>query len=159
MNTITQTSTTSSIGFKVEADKNAPVHCLISIAISASPEKVWSVLTRIEKWPQWYSAIALAKCNGAVQPDTTFTWKISGASINSVFHTVNQHELLGWQGKSMGATAIHNWKIVAQGNETVVYMEESMDSFLVKLLKKMMNRNVLKAGESWLQALKAECEK
>lgn len=38
-------------------------------------------------------------------------------------------------------------------------MEESMDGFLVKLLKKMMNRNVRNGGESWLLALKAECEK
>lgn len=159
MNTITRNNTINSNAFQVEADRKAPVHCLISISIAASPEKVWQALTRIETWPQWFGAISFVQCSGAVQPGTGFKWKISGASINSVFHTVKQNELVGWQGKSMGATAIHNWKIESSANGSVVYMEESMDGFLVKLLRKMMNRNVKTGGENWLQALKAECEK
>lgn len=159
MNTITRNNTIHSNGFQLGADRNAPVHCLLSVTIAAPPERVWNVLTRIDAWPQWFGAISDVQCNGAVQPGTAFKWKVSGAAISSVFHTVKQHERLGWQGKSMGATAIHNWKIEPLGKDSVVYMEESMDGFLVKLLRKMMNRNVKTGGENWLQALKAECEK
>lgn len=159
MNTTTPTNATGKPAFQVDADKNAPVYCLLSVTIAAPPERVWNVLTRTEAWPQWFGAISFVQCNGAVQPGTAFRWKVSGAAINSVFHTVKPYELLGWAGKSMGATAIHNWKIEPSGKGSVVFMEESMDGFLVKLLKKMMNRNVKTGGENWLQALKAECEK
>ena len=140
-------------------NENAPVKIRQIIQVKATPEKVWSVLTNIDGWPGWNPDIPNAKLNGQLIPGTTFDWKSGGTKIHSKLHTVQPFEKFGWTGKAMGSLAIHNWTLTKNGNETEVLVEESMDGFLVKLLKGMMQKTLDKSSASWLQHLKTESEK
>lgn len=137
---------------------NAPATCTNSITINAPAEKVWAVLTDINNWPAWQQEISKAVISGPVAAGTTFTWKTGGAGITSTIHTVQPYSQFGWQGKTMGAIAIHNWTLVATGQTTKVLVEESMEGWLVVLMKKAFAKNLAKGMQFWLDALKAASE-
>jgi uncharacterized protein YndB with AHSA1/START domain len=138
---------------------NAPVKCTKSITIDASGEKVWKVITNINDWSIWQSEISKPKLNGELKSGTTFDWKTGGAKIHSTLHTVQPNNKLGWTGKTFGMFAIHNWTFTEDNGQTKVIVEESMEGFLAKLLKRSFNKNLEKGMQNWLILLKQECEK
>lgn len=156
------TSHTVSTGSLVQnksINPHAPVKCSKTITIKASAEKVWAVMTNIDHWATWQTDITHPKLNGDLKPETTFDWKTGGAKIHSTLHTVQPFKNLGWTGKTWGIFAIHNWTIIERKDETHVSVDESMEGFLAKLLKKSFNKNLEKGMQNWLDLLKQECEK
>lgn len=140
-------------------NQNAPVISRKSIIINADSKKVWTVLTDIDKWSSWNTDISNSKLNGTLKAETTFDWKTGGAKIHSILHTVKPYEKLGWTGKALGTFAIHNWSLTETDGQTTVYVEESMQGFLVKLFKKTFNKTLKNGMQKWLDLLKQECEK
>jgi len=136
----------------------APVKCSKGITIRASHERVWTVLTDIDKWASWNTEVSNVKLNGEPKPQTTFDWKTGGTKIHSTLHTVEPFTNFGWSGKALGTLATHNWTLTETNGQTTVFVEESMRGFLVSLLKGMFNRVVEKGMQKWLEALKKECE-
>lgn len=141
-----------------EVKTSAPIYCQKSILINAKPEKVWSVLIDIENWPQWLSMVSEAKLSGPLQENTTFDWKASGMKIHSKLHTVQPNAAIGWTGKVLGIHAIHNWTFQQKNECTEVVVSESMEGFLAKLFKKMMNKSIEKDMILSLELLKKACE-
>ncbi len=140
-------------------NNDAPVKCSKTITINASSEKVWAVLTDIDKWTEWQTDISSAKTNGELQPNNTFQWKSGGVNIYSTLHTVEPYKFFGWTGKTFGLFAIHNWTLSELNGQTQVDVEESMEGFLAALFKNMFNKNLEKGMETWLNLLKQTCEK
>ena len=139
-------------------NEQAPVVCSKSIRIQASPEKVWSVLSDIDRWAEWQQDIGKSRLNGPLQAGTTFDWKSGGAGIHSTLHTVVPHRLLGWTGKTFGMYAIHNWTLSESSGQTLVLVEESLEGLLARLLKKSFNKSLEKGMTAWLERLKTSCE-
>ncbi|MEX1013952.1 MAG: SRPBCC family protein [Candidatus Paceibacterota bacterium] len=140
-------------------NNNAPVKCRKTITINASIEKVWEVMTGIDKWATWQTDITNPNLNGELKPETTFDWKSRGAKIQSTLHTVEPFNQFGWTGKSFGMFAIHNWTLSEKDGKTTVTVDESMEGFVAKLFKKSFNRSLEKGMQTWLDLLKQECEK
>jgi hypothetical protein len=140
-------------------NQQAPVMCRKSIAIQASPEKVWNLITRINEWELWQTDIENVTLHGELKPGTTFTWKTGGAKIKSTIHTVNPFSHFGWTGKTVGLYAIHNWIIVQQHEMIIVSVEESMEGILARIFKKTFNKNLEQGMERWLTLLKQASEK
>lgn len=140
-------------------NNNAPVKCSKTITINASSERVWGVMTNIDKWATWQTDISKPKLNGELKPETTFDWKTGGAKIHSTLHTVEPYKNFGWTGKTFGMFAIHNWTLTETNGQTKVSVDESMEGFFAKLLKKSFNKNLEKGMQNWLDFLKQECEK
>lgn len=140
-------------------NNNAPAKCSKTIAINSDIKKVWHVLTDISNWTAWNTEVSNVKLNGKLQPKTTFDWKTGGTKIHSTLHTVEPFKSFGWTGKAMGTYAIHNWTLTETNGQTTVFVEESMEGFLVKLLKKMFNKNLENGMRKWLNLLKNTCEK
>ena len=140
-------------------NNNAPVKCSKEISINANKEKVWNVITNINNWSTWQSDISNPKLKGDLVPNSHFDWKTGGAKIHSTIHTVNLYKEFGWTGKTFGMYAIHNWTINEVNGKIIVSVDESMEGFLAKLLKKGFNKNLEKDMQHWLELLKAECEK
>lgn len=138
---------------------NAPAISSKTIIINADSKKVWAALTDIDKWSSWNTDISNPKLNGTLKPETTFDWKTGGAKIHSTLHTVEPFSNFGWTGKALGAFAIHNWTLKETNGQTTVFVEESMQGFLVGLLKGMFNKNLESQMQNWLELLKKECEK
>lgn len=143
----------------ISINTNAPVVCHKSIVINATTLEVWKVLTEIDKWSSWQTAIKSPRLEGSLEPGTKFTWKTGGVKITSILHTVEPYTAFGWNGKTIGIKAIHNWSIVELNHQTEVSVSESMEGFLVKLLKKTFTNSLDKGMGEWLQHLKKTCEK
>jgi uncharacterized protein YndB with AHSA1/START domain len=140
-------------------NNDAPVQYSETITINASSEKVWAVLTDINNWPNWQSNISNSKLNGELKAGTTFKWKSGFAKIYSTLHTVDPFTNFGWIGKTFGMHAIHNWTFNETNRQTIVSVEESIEGFFAKLLKKSFNKDLKKSTRNWLDLLKQECEK
>lgn len=143
----------------MKINQEAPVVQSEEIIINAKPEKVWKVLTDIEKWFSWNSNIKNPTLNEEPKVGASFTWKTNGSKIKSKIHTYDQNKSLGWKGKTFGAKAIHNWYLEPTNNGTKVIVEESMEGWIIALMKKKMNSTLEKDITFWLEQLKIECEK
>ncbi len=75
------------------------------------------------------------------------------------FTLLNPFKNFGWTGKTFGMFAIHNWTLTETNGQTIVSVDESMEGFLAKLLKKSFKKNLEKGMQNWLDLLKQECEK
>lgn len=137
---------------------NAPVTTKHTIIIHAPVEKVWQVMSDINNWPSWQQQIPSIKLNGPLQAGSSFDWKNKGLTIHSTLHTVTAMHTLGWSGKALGAFAIHNWMLTPKGDYTEVTVEESMEGWLVWLLKERFQQELDKSLTYWLGALKTAAE-
>jgi len=140
-------------------NQKAPVKCSKSITINSNSQKVWDIMTNINNWATWQSDISNPRLNGELKPETTFDWKTGGAKIHSTLHTVEINKNFGWTGKTFGMFAIHNWSLIEKDGQTQVFVDESMEGLLAKLLKKSFNKNLENGMQNWLDLLKKECEK
>ena len=139
-------------------NQEAPVVQKKEIIIHATPDKVWQVLTDIESWNNWNERIKRPKIQGELKVGNAFTWETNGSRIKSVIHTFIPHKILGWQGKALGATAIHNWYLEPTEKGTKVSVEESMGGWIINLMKKKMNEKLAEDMSFWLKQLKQACE-
>jgi hypothetical protein len=159
---MTSTSINVAEKFRIMAqpvNAKAPVRVSNSIEIKASPERVWSVLTSINNWPAWQSDITKASITEPLAKGAMFEWVSSGAKIRSTAHTVQPQHAIGWSGKSLSILAIHNWVMTTNGGTVTLYVDESMDGFLAKILKGYLNKGLEKSLGRWLALLKNESEK
>lgn len=78
--------------------------------------------------------------------------------VTSTIHTVQPYRQFGWHGKTTVANAVHNWTLIATGETTKVIAEESMEGWVVVVMKKAFTKNLAKGMQFWLDALKAACE-
>ena len=136
----------------------APVIQSNDILIHAKHEKVWGVLTDIEKWGKWNDRIKNPVIKGKPDVGVSFTWTTNGSKIKSQIHTCLENKALGWTGRTFGATAIHNWHLTPTEEGTIVKVEESMEGWLIRLMKKRMNKILAEDMAYWLEQLKKECE-
>lgn len=140
-------------------NQEAPVCQTKSIVINANPEKIWSVIADVENWTKWNDAIEKVHLDGELKVQSDFTWTSGGPKITSKVHTFDSFKTLGWTGKTFGARAIHNWHFEEVEGGTKIIVEESMEGWLISLLKKKMNNILEQDMISWLEQLKVECEK
>jgi len=150
---------TSSYTTSANVNQDAPVKTLQSIRIHASSQKVYAVFTNVQKWPEWQKEITAATLNGPLQPGSFIEWSTAGMSIKSTLQTVKTNQQIGWCGKAFGAFAIHTWQFKQQDGYTTVLVNESMEGWMVKLMKGYFQKNLNIATKNWLQALKNEAEK
>lgn len=140
-------------------NQNAPVKTKQTITIVAPVEKVYAVFSDIDNWKSWQKDITSSKLNGPFQSGTTYDWKTGGLFIHSTLHTVEPFKAVGWSGKAFGAFAIHNWTFTTQNGYTTVTVEESMEGWLVSLMKNKFQSGLGPATLRWLMYLKLESEK
>jgi uncharacterized protein YndB with AHSA1/START domain len=140
-------------------NQEAPVVQSKEVSINAKPEKVWQVLTDIENWSDWNEKIKKPSVKEEPNVGVSFTWKINGSNIKSQIHTYDPNKAFGWTGKTFGAKAIHNWYLEPTAHGTKVIVKESMEGWLIALLKKKMNTVLADDLGFWLEQLKVACEK
>jgi carbon monoxide dehydrogenase subunit G len=137
----------------------APVTSTRELKIEATPEAVWSLLTDINNWPSWNTAVSRARLHGAFVPGSVFRWKSGGSSIVSTLKEVEEPKRVSWTGKGFGISAVHVWTIEANGTGVLVRTSESFDGWLVRLLRSFFQRLLDRTLEDALRSLKAAAEK
>lgn len=143
----------------MEIDNDAVLRTGKEIEIQASVEKVWEIQTDINAWPKWQPEITNARIAGKLESGESFVWKSGGFKLTSTIDEVSEYSFLGWHGQGFGASAIHVWEFERLDNgNTLVRTNGSMDGWLVRLLKGMMDKKLNESLDVWLDALKKTSE-
>ena len=140
-------------------DYNAPLIAKKDILISASLEKVWSEITKIDRWFEWQPDVTSSKLNGELAVGVLFYWKAKGLNITSTIQVLEPMQSIGWTGKSLGMQAIHIWTFEARNEGIYVKTEESLSGWFPRVLKLFDPHFLEKSLLNSLQVLKAHTEK
>ena len=142
----------------MEINHQAPLSTRKEIFIQAPPEIVWKIHTDINGWSQWHPGITMARLDGPLAAGSVFRWKSGGFTLTSTIQVVEPDRRIGWIGKGLGSKAIHIWMLEAHNDGTQLITEESMEGWLVRLLKGMMHKTLKESLDTWLQSLKKQAE-
>jgi hypothetical protein len=142
----------------MEINQQAPLVAKKEIFIQAQPQVVWKIHTDINSWSQWQPSITLSKLEGSLIVGAVFQWKSGGITINSTVQVVEPNERIGWTGKAIGTQAKHIWTLKPHKDGTLLTTEESMDGWLIKVLKVVMPKFLEESLDIWLQSLKKQAE-
>lgn len=142
----------------IPINDNAPVKSKNQIEINAPVNVVWQTLTDISDWTRWQKAVTETKVLGEIKEGTPFNWKAGGLSFKSKIHTANPVSMFGWTGKTLGASAIHNWVFEKKDEKTIVTVEESLQGLLPSLFRKYFQKNLDAGIITNLKELKSASE-
>jgi len=142
----------------MEVNQHAPLFAHKDIFIEAPPQSVWNVQTDINNWSRWQPAITASKLESPLAVGSVFRWRSGGVNVTSTVQVLKLNELIAWTGQSLGAQAKHIWKLIPQGNGTLVTTEESMEGWSVRLLKLVMPKFLDNSLDPWLRNLKTQAE-
>ena len=139
------------------SQKNTAVHVSNEIEIPAPPEVLWAWLIRAPLWPQWFPTVSRVIIEGGgreLEPGTRFSWRIFGATLNSVVEEFVPAERLAWSAKFEGVDAYHAWLIERRAGGCRVLTEENQKGWLARLNFTLRPSNVRYQHFLWLEALK-----
>jgi hypothetical protein len=143
----------------MELDRNAPAFAEHQIFIQASPSDIWKIITNVKGWPHWNSLVAKSRQDRDFQAGAVFKWRSGGITITSTLTEVTLHKRIMWWGSAIGTKAIHLWEFEAKDSGTVVKTAETLDGWLVRLMKGAFQKTLNQALQTWLRDLKSEAEK
>lgn len=138
--------------------RGAPVVVRDEIFVDAPPERVWAVHADIDSWARWRSGVSEARLEEPLATGSVFRWRADGVNIVSTIREVEPERRLSWTGEAFGTRAMHEWTLTARDGGVVVETEESMDGWLVRLLRDSMHNNLEKSLSVWLDDLEREAE-
>ena len=141
----------------IAINEKAPVIEKQHVFIPAAPQKVWEIISDINNWPEWQSDVTQAELCGELKEGTIFKWKAGGIRFTSELHTVNDFQVIGWTGKTIGTNAVHNWRFEKKNGGTMIYVEESLEGLFPKLFKKNFSKNLHEGMKKNLKELSAAC--
>ena len=142
----------------MEINAQAPLVARKEIFIQASPDKVWDIQTNINSWKDWQPDISRAQLIGALTVGSVFRWTSGGFAVTSTLQEVEPKRRIAWTGEAFGSNAKHIWILRPQGDGTLVTTEESMEGWLILLLKPLMPRFLEQSLDVWLSSLKTKAE-
>ena len=145
-------------GIAVDINKKAPAIAREEILIDASTEEVWEIHSNIDGWSDWNADIAESKLEGTLSMGAIFNWKSKRMNLTSTIQDLEPGVRIGWTGSSIGARARHIWILEQNGKGTHVTTEESLDGWLVSLLRGKMRKTLETSLNAWLIDLKNEVE-
>jgi uncharacterized protein YndB with AHSA1/START domain len=134
----------------VDVDRDAPVIVEKSVEIAAPPDAVWEVLVDVDAWPEWNPDVKSASLDGAFANGSRFTWKSGPSTITSTIERADRPEVAGWTGTTLGARAIHVWRLEPTDGGTRVSTRESMSGLVPRLFSGSMRRKLEASLDTWL---------
>jgi uncharacterized membrane protein len=142
----------------MEINSQAPAYYTAQIVINAPIEIVWEILSDIPNWPMWNPDVETVAMREPLAPGATFKWKAGGSSLASQLLVVEAPTIIGWSGEAMSIRAKHVFRLVRDGNQTIVTTEESFEGLLASLLRKYMQGVLRTTLDKNLVSLKTACE-
>lgn len=142
-----------------EIPERAAILLRAELLVHASPERVWQVLTDMERWGQWHRGVNFAALRGELRSGARLDWHADGMRLRSTLTEVDEPRHLGWVSRAMGAGGVHRWTLEPHGTDsTLVRSEEAWDGLLVSLLRRTLRRTLERSRTHWLEGLKARAE-
>ena len=135
------------------------------ILINATPEKVWSILTNFDNYPNWNPFIKSIK--GEVKVGNIITARIEPPEVKEMTFkpkilTFETNKELKWLGHLLFAGLFdgeHKFELIDNGNGTTIFIQsERFKGILVPLFKKQLDNNTKKGFEEMNSKLKELAE-
>lgn len=130
------------------------------ININATPEKVWSILTDFEDYPNWNPFVAWLK--GEVKVGNTIEVSLPGMKFKPKVLTFDKPNEFRWLGSLLMKGIFdgeHIFKIEKDQNGTVVFHHgEKFGGILVPVFSKMLDTKIKRGFEALNEKLKQKCE-
>jgi uncharacterized protein YndB with AHSA1/START domain len=142
----------------MEINRQAPLVAHKKILIQATPDVVWSIHTDINAWKEWQPDISRSNFDGVLSNGSIFIWNSGGFTITSTLQEIVPQERIAWTGKALGSQARHIWTLKPQAGGTLVTTEESMEGWLISIMKILMPNFLDKSLDVWVKALKNKAE-
>jgi uncharacterized protein YndB with AHSA1/START domain len=142
----------------VEINTQAPLVARKEIFIQASPEAVWKIQVDINAWKDWQPGIAKSRLQGPLEVGSVFRWITGGFAVTSRLEEVEPQRRIAWSGQAFGSKAKHSWVFKEENDGTLVTTEESMEGWLVSVLKPLMPKFLEQSLDVWLVSLKNKAE-
>ena len=143
---------------RLSIDERAPVLSRDTVRVHASAGRVWAALADVGSWPARYDFVRATQPPAALQAGERFRWRTTKLRLTSTLLLVDAPRQLGWRGRKYGVTVYHFWRVVPQGDATLVISEESQRGLAVSLLQNRFRRRLQAGAQLWLQQLKAAAE-
>ncbi len=140
------------------SDRKPAVQVEGEVWIGAPPSRVWEVLTDLERWNRWHRGISFAQLRGSVERGTIFHWRKDGMHVVSALDPVEPERTFGWHGRAFGARLRHLWTLEPSQGGTRVRGTESVDGFMVWVIRRSVRKTVDRSLAEWLHGLKARAE-
>jgi uncharacterized protein YndB with AHSA1/START domain len=142
------------------AEKGFRPHAPVSLdeerVLRASPEAVWTVLTRIRDWPRWHRGISFALLRGELEVGTTLHWRADGMRIMSRVAEVEPGRRVGWTMKTLGARGYQLWELHPDGpggTRTRVHLRESWEGLTAAILRRTLRKTLERSRREWMEQL------
>lgn len=136
------------------------------ILILATPEKVWSVLTEFDQYPQWNPFIK--SITGNVAFGNTIKARIeppgaSGMTFKPTVLVYTEAKEFRWVGHLFIKGLFdgeHCFRLIDNKDGTTTFVQsEKFEGILVRLFSKMLDTNTIEGFRQMNEALKKEVEK
>ena len=127
---------------------------LQDLSTSIQCDLVWRSPLRID----WHRSISSARLIGPLAVGSAFKWKSGGLDIESIVQALEPIHRVSWTGRSLGTEATHRWVLEPLDGATLVTTEESMEGWLVSVLKLLAPGFLDKSLDAWLRDLKLKAE-
>ena len=138
---------------------DAPVVSSAEAEIDATIERVWEVLTAVERWPAWNPDVKSVSIASPLAAGSTFRWKAGPGTISSRVEHLDRPRLVAWSGTTMGIRAFHVWRLGERNEKTFVRTEESFQGFVARLLRRPLRKTLDTALADGVLHLKVEAER
>lgn len=135
---------------------------LVAVAedrIAAPIEVVWQVLSALDEWPRWNTAVRSMRADDGARDGAVFRWRAGPGTITSTVLRAEPPTGIAWRGRTLGIEALHVWRLEAHGADTVVRTEESYSGLVARLFRPLLRRALEQALEQGLADLKVESER
>ncbi len=142
----------------MEINSRAPMVAHKEIFVNAPIQAVWKIQSDIDGWKNWQTDITKSQLDGELVPNEIFKWTSGGFAVTSTIQEVVPQQRLAWSGKALGSFAKHIWMFKPQDGGTLVTTEESMEGWLISLLKPFVPGFLDKSLQVWTQNLKKKAE-
>jgi len=135
-----------------------PIVVRNEIVIPASAERLWELLTDVERWPLWYRACQWVRIDSTgptrsgVQP-ISFRWKAHPVTLRSTLVDIDQPRRFTLIADGIGVHAERTFTLRPSGLSTVVVSHEIQVGPLPRLARNLLARWLWKANEEMFDDL------
>jgi hypothetical protein len=136
--------------------EESPIFTRNELFIAAPAERIWALLVRAARWPDFYGNAKDIDIEGG-SPDlalgTKFHWTTFGVRVHTVIDEFVPLRRLSWSGHALGSTAFHGWVITPAPGGCVVVTEETQQGFVPSVGRIFLRKGLLKWHQRWLEGL------
>lgn len=120
----------------LDVNKKSKTYCRMEAIVNVPIKDVYQKVADIAKWPSWRTDVKEVSLRGEVAEGSEFVWKAGGLKFVSKIHTLSTDKEIGWTGKTLWISAVHNWHFSKKGKSTLVRIEENLSGLGSGFMKK-----------------------